>query len=99
MKNTPSLKVRSFVFFLIAQFLNVQIQTSFATEAVVTNSLEAQQAISKAKEHIASKLERKGENAVLHIAYRLYKMDVKLANKAIQREQNEEVTLTDDEMD
>lgn len=89
MKKTPSLLTKSFVFFLIAQFLNVQIQSSFATEAVTSHNPYVQQMMKKLEDRITLKMGEKSEYALNRIAYRLYKMDLKLRNKAVKKEAGE----------
>ncbi len=83
MNKRPSLATRFFALFLAAQFLNVQIQSSFATEAITESSPEVLNLIAELRNKITLKSEGKSSTAMMKIAYKLYKLDIKLHNKAV----------------
>lgn len=101
MKKSPSLATRFFALFLAAQFLNVQIQTSFATEAVTENSPQVLKLINQLRDQITLKSEGKTPRALMKIAYKLYQLDIKLHNRAIRKniDQLNDLPLSAEELD
>jgi hypothetical protein len=81
MKNRFRFRTRLLAFFLAAQFLNVQIQSAYGTEAVMAYSPEQQQLLQHLEGRIFAKLGDRSENQLNRIAYRLYKLNVKLRNQ------------------
>lgn len=73
--------VRIFSLVLAAQFLNVQIQTAFATPAITGSNPEVQAILAKATEKLSQKLEGKSEHAIYQFAYRLFSKDIKGRNR------------------
>jgi hypothetical protein len=72
-----------FTFFVMAQFLNVQIQSAFGSQGLQQAlSPELNSRIALIESRIANRLDNLGEKAQLKLAYRLYKLDVRLRNKA-----------------
>ena len=86
MKTKYSLKTRLFTFFLASQFLNVQIQSAYGTEAAVAASPEAQAVMAQLETKVMEKLADKSERQLNRIAYRLYKLNLKLRNKAVKND-------------
>jgi hypothetical protein len=86
MKTKYSLKTRLFAFFLASQFLNVQIQSAYGTEAVVAASPEARAVMAQLETKVMEKLADKSERQLNRIAYRLYKLNLKLRNKAVKND-------------
>jgi len=86
MKKSFSMKTRLFSLFLAAQFLNVQIQSAYGTEAVTASSPEVQQLMQQVEEQVSAKLEGKSERQINRLAYKLYKLTVKARNKAVRNE-------------
>jgi len=84
-----SMLTRAFTFFIAAQFLNVQIQTAYGTEAVTQANPEVAQALKQMEAKIQSKIEGRSERAQLKYAYRLYKIDVKLRNRTFNKTDEE----------
>jgi len=80
MNNRFRLRTRLFAFFLAAQFLNVQIQSAYGTEAVMAFSPEQQQLLQHIEGRIQAKLGDRSERQLTRFAYRLYKLNVKLRN-------------------
>jgi hypothetical protein len=71
-----------FLSFLVFQFLNVQIQTAFATEGVSRfQAAEAGAPIALLQAKLSERLEGMGERARMRLAYRLFKINVKLRNR------------------
>ena len=83
MKNSVLFKV--FTFFIAAQFLNVQIQTAYGTEAITHANPELIHALKEMEAKVQTRIENMSERAQLHYAYRLYKIDVKLRNKTFHK--------------
>jgi|GEM_PF-6166169 len=72
-----------FTFFVLAQFLNVQIQSAFASRGLQhALAPEVSSRLEQIESRIANRLENLGERAQLRLAYKLYKLDVRLRNKA-----------------
>ena len=76
-------------FFIAAQFLNVQIQTAYGTEAVTHANPETVQALKQMEAKVQSRIENLSERAQLKYAYRLYKVDVKLRNRTFHKTDEE----------
>lgn len=80
-----------FTFFVLAQFLNVQIQSAYGAEGLQKAlAPQVQSRLSLIEGRITNRLAELGEKAQLKLAYRLYKIDVKLRNKSH--------TLSDDQI-
>jgi hypothetical protein len=72
-----------FTFLILAQFLNVQIQSAFGSQGLQQAlAPEMNARLSMIENRIANRLENMSEKAQLRLAYRLYKLDVNLRNKA-----------------
>ncbi len=85
------MKKTIFTFFVLAQFLNVQIQSAFGSQGLQQAlAPEVNSRLTLIENRIANRLENLGEKAQLKLAYRLYKLDVRLRNKAH--------TLSDDQL-
>ena len=77
------MKKSIFTFFVLAQFLNVQIQSAFGSQGLQhALAPEVNSRLSMVEARIANRLDNLGEKAQLKLAYRLYKLDVRLRNKA-----------------
>jgi hypothetical protein len=73
----------AFLTFLIVQFLNVQIQSAFATEGVSQfHAAEAGAPIALLEAKLGERLQGMGERAQMRLAYRLFKINIKLRNRA-----------------
>lgn len=83
MKNRFRIRTRLFAFFLAAQFLNVQIQSAYGTEAVMAYSPEQQQLLQHLEGRIFAKLGDRSERQLNRVAYRLYKLNLKLRNRLV----------------
>jgi hypothetical protein len=80
-----------FTFVVLAQFLNVQIQSAFGSEGLQhAFAPEVNSRLAMIESRIANRLDNLSEKAQLKLAYRLYKLDVRLRNKAH--------TLSDDQI-
>lgn len=88
MKTKYSIQTRLFSLFLAAQFLNVQIQAAYGTEAITASSPEVQQFLQQVEQQVTSKLEGKSERKINRLAYQLYKLTLKARNKAVRNELN-----------
>jgi hypothetical protein len=93
-------RTRLFAFFLAAQFLNVQIQSAYGTEAVMAYSPEQQQMLEQIENQVLHQLEDRSEKQLNRVAYRLYKLNVKLRNQlaktsdeAIQLDADDQATI------
>lgn len=84
---------RSFCFVLILQFLNVQVQSAFATEAVTGNSPIVAAAVSRVMKKlevgIQNRVSHMSESAQLRLAYRLYQRTVRLRNRTYRKSDEE----------
>ncbi len=69
----------AFLIFLMAQFLNVQIQTAYGSEGIreVARSALESELLTK----LEKRLEGLGERRRMYLAYRLFKLDIKLRNR------------------
>ncbi|MBU6153973.1 MAG: hypothetical protein KGP28_06685 [Bdellovibrionales bacterium] len=77
------MKKSIFTFFVLAQFLNVQIQSAFGSQGLQQAlAPEVNSRLTLIENRIANRLENLSEKAQLKLAYRLYKLDVRLRNKA-----------------
>jgi len=73
----------AFLIFLMAQFLNVQIQTAYATEGVSQfHAAEAGAPMALLEAKLGERLQGMGERAQMRLAYRLFKINIKLRNRA-----------------
>jgi hypothetical protein len=88
MKTKYSLQTRLFSLFLAAQFLNVQIQAAYGTEAMTASSPEVQLLLQQVEQQVTSRLEGKSERQINRLAYQLYKLTLKARNKAVRNELN-----------
>ncbi|MBU6153339.1 MAG: hypothetical protein KGP28_03460 [Bdellovibrionales bacterium] len=71
-----------FLSFLILQFLNVQIQSAFATEGVSQfQAAEAGAPIALLQAKLGERLQGMGERAQMRLAYRLFKINIALRNR------------------
>ncbi len=71
-----------FLTFLIVQFLNVQIQSAFATEGVSQfQAAEAGAPVALLQAKLSERLQGMGERAQMRLAYRLFKINIKLRNR------------------
>jgi len=86
MKTTYSLKTRLLSLFIAAQFMNVQIQAAYGTEAITQSNPEVQRLMQQVEEQITSKLEGKSDRQINRLAYKLYKLTVKARNKAVRND-------------
>ena len=86
MKSKYPVKTRLFVLFLAAQFLNVQIQSAYGTEATIASNPEAQAVMEQLEANVMQKLADKSERQLNRIAYNLYKLNLKLRNKAAKND-------------
>jgi hypothetical protein len=92
-----------FTLFVLSQFLNVQIQSCFATQGIQhALAPEVKSRLDLIESRIQARLENMGEHTQLKLAHRLYKLDVRLRNKAhtlnddqITRAANGEATLNE----
>lgn len=89
MKNRFRFRTRLFAFFLAAQFLNVQIQSAYGTEAVMAYSPEQQQLLQHLEGRIFAKLGDRSERQLNRVAYRLYKLNLKLRNRLVSSNPSE----------
>jgi hypothetical protein len=99
MKNRFRLPTRLFTLFLAAQFLNVQIQSAYGTEAVISYSPEQQQLLRQIESRVLAKLGDRSEKKLQRVAYRLYKLNVKLRNQLASSEQPEQTEINLDQED
>ena len=104
MKTLPrkSKWTRAFSWFVMLQFLNVQLQTAFATEAMQSVALEqspeVRVALDLMRARLAALLENRSERVQMKIAYNLYKLDVRARNRTF-RNSDEEVQARFEKMD
>lgn len=80
---------RFLALFIAAQFLNVQIQTAFATEAVTSADPAAAQVLKRLEEKVTAKFGEWSEQKQLKLAYRLYQRDVKMRNRMFRKSDEE----------
>lgn len=72
---------RVFAAFLALQFLNVQIQSSFATEAMVKMSPGYESILNKIETKLEQKLENMSERRQIRFAERLFRLGIKGRNR------------------
>ncbi len=87
------MKSRFLAAFVLFQFLNVQVQTAFATEAMQdiarAQSPEIQSAVQRIQNRLATLLESKTERMQLRIAFAVYKLDVRARNRTFLKSDEE----------
>ena len=81
---------------LASQFLNVQVQTAFATDAITGQSPEAQAMLEQAKEKLGTHLSGMSENGIYHLAYRFFKRDIKGRNRIFNKSGDEVQKIIED---
>jgi hypothetical protein len=81
--------LRFFGFFILAQFLNVQIQSAFATAAITAADPGVAQALNDLSQKVEAHYGSKSEERQLAIAYKFYGLANRLRNKVFHQSADE----------